>query len=261
MIIGINGFAGSGKDTVGSIIQYILSIVNETLLNHQKDFKDFVKASSSNVLTSGWEIKKFADPLKQVASILTGIPKHYFEDQEFKKTYMDEQWNFWKLSWNTWYGNNLEDEDTMEMYELFNTEQEALEFKHNHELSTASLHYIQPTVREFLQWLGTDAIRKHIHPNAWINAVMSDYKAPKMDQYNPSRWVFTDMRFPNEVQKVQEYGITIKVIRPGVEPTNAHISEVALKDWKFDYIINNDADIDTLINKVKIILKELKIIQ
>ena len=34
---------------------------------------------------SKWEIKKFAGKLKQIASLLTGIPIEKFEDQEFKK--------------------------------------------------------------------------------------------------------------------------------------------------------------------------------
>mgnify|MGYP002478018656 CR=1 FL=1 len=63
MIIGINGKIGAGKDTVGTIIQGLL------LTN---------KNQSS-------DIKKFAGKLKQIASILTGIPVKKFEDQEFKK--------------------------------------------------------------------------------------------------------------------------------------------------------------------------------
>ena len=68
MIIGINGYAGSGKDTVGTILQQI-----------DKD--------------SHWEIKKWAGKLKQVAELLTGIPVEKFEDQEFKKTNLGKQWN------------------------------------------------------------------------------------------------------------------------------------------------------------------------
>ncbi len=67
MIIGINGYAGSGKDTVGTILQQI-----------DKD--------------SHWEIKKWAGKLKQVAELLTGIPVEKFEDQEFKKTNLGKQW-------------------------------------------------------------------------------------------------------------------------------------------------------------------------
>ena len=68
MIISLSGYSGSGKDTVGTILQQI-----------DKD--------------SHWEIKKWAGKLKQVAELLTGIPVEKFEDQEFKKTNLGKQWN------------------------------------------------------------------------------------------------------------------------------------------------------------------------
>ena len=68
MIIGVSGYSGCGKDTVGTILQQI-----------DKD--------------SHWEIKKWAGKLKQVAELLTGIPVEKFEDQEFKKTNLGKQWN------------------------------------------------------------------------------------------------------------------------------------------------------------------------
>lgn len=39
------------------------------------------------------EIKKFAFKLKQIASILTGVPTAMFEDQEFKKLEMPKEWS------------------------------------------------------------------------------------------------------------------------------------------------------------------------
>jgi hypothetical protein len=68
MIIGVSGYSGCGKDTVGTILQQI-----------DRD--------------SHWEIKKWAGKLKQVAELLTGIPVEKFEDQEFKKTNLGKQWN------------------------------------------------------------------------------------------------------------------------------------------------------------------------
>ena len=68
MIIGVSGYSGCGKDTVGTILQQI-----------DKD--------------SHWEIKKWAGKLKQVAELLTGIPVEKFEDQESKKTNLGKQWN------------------------------------------------------------------------------------------------------------------------------------------------------------------------
>lgn len=59
-IIGINGYAGSGKDTVAQIIQEL-----------QPD--------------KNWQIKKFSGKLKQMASLITKVPAEKFEEQEFKE--------------------------------------------------------------------------------------------------------------------------------------------------------------------------------
>lgn len=70
MIIGISGRMGSGKNTVGEIIQKLCITNNGTQ----------------------FEQKAFAGKLKQIASLLTGISVEKFEDQEFKKQEMSEEW-------------------------------------------------------------------------------------------------------------------------------------------------------------------------
>jgi hypothetical protein len=57
MIIGLSGYAGVGKDTLA---KYIVE------------------------LDPSFEIKKFSGKLKEVASLLTGIPVDSFENQKFK---------------------------------------------------------------------------------------------------------------------------------------------------------------------------------
>lgn len=67
MIIGLSGYAKSGKDTVAEMIQEIQP--NE------------------------WQIKKFSGKLKTIASLLTGIPADKFEDQEFKQSTLGSEWD------------------------------------------------------------------------------------------------------------------------------------------------------------------------
>ncbi len=67
MILGINGYSGSGKDTIGKLLQDLYPEEN-------------------------WKIKKFAGKLKTVASLLSGIPQSNFEDQDFKKTLLGTEW-------------------------------------------------------------------------------------------------------------------------------------------------------------------------
>ena len=213
MIIGISGRIGSGKDTVGEIIQKLC------LTNNGPKF----------------EIKKFAGKLKQMASLLTGFPVEDFEDQEFKKSYLGGEWG-------------TVESNPLNAVPVF----ENIEF--NHLMS----------VRELLQKLGTEAIRDGLHPNAWVNALMCDYKRPKMSEYNPSNWIVTDVRFPNELEAIEDVkGLTIRVVRPQYETANfkpQHPSETALDDAKFNYEIINDGSIEDLIEKVRQILITEKII-
>lgn len=111
------------------------------------------------------------------------------------------------------------------------------------------------TIRTFLQKLGTETMREGLHQNTWANAFWYDY-----DEDN-NHWLITDIRFPNEYESVKDRnGIMIKVVRDIEIPKHEHESETALDSYRFDYVINNNKDINHLISEVEILLKDLKII-
>jgi len=88
-LIGINGLIGSGKDTVGKIIQYWTEYGlsgNGSCLEWLNTPNIFINRG----LYPSWQVKKFASKLKEICSILTGIPVEKFEDQEFKKMTFEE---------------------------------------------------------------------------------------------------------------------------------------------------------------------------
>ena len=234
MIIGINGKIGSGKDTVGSIIQGLIVAKEHNVLNPNFEWIEKYHINSS------FEIKKFAGKLKQTASLLTGIPIEKFEDQEFKKTYLGEEWN-------SPYNIPFSGPDFVE-------------------------HDGAMTVRTLLQRLGTEAMRDNLHENVWVNALFADYKMSYVqhpdieyvDHKAYPNWIITDMRFPNEMDAVyKREGCTIRVVRDYAlrggpeDPKNIHPSETALDDSHFDYEIINDGTIEDLIEKVReILIKE-----
>ena len=229
MIIGINGYAGSGKDTVGTIIQYLKAKPQNTSLEDVLDFPLTHQWWLEDMST--WEIKKWAGKLKAIASMLTGISQEKFEDQEFKKTNLGPEWNKTVRIFGEYYDGHVEDWTDVEK---------------------------PMSVRDFLQKLGTDAIRDGLHTNAWVNALMSDYK--KID-YNDDEqpehpnWIITDTRFPNEAQAIKDAGgLVIRVDRPGVKPINDHPTEIGLDGWKFDYKIANVSDLKALTGTVEMIL-------
>lgn len=135
------------------------------------------------------------------------------------------------------------------------------------------------TVREFLQLLGTECIRNNLHNNMWVAATFADYKPvqSKSDEemFEESlildstsvhvgypNWIITDTRFPNEAEAIKERGgIVIRVNRKSDRDNsdiNRHPSETGLDNWNFDYVIDNNGTIEDLIEKVRVILKNIK---
>jgi hypothetical protein len=112
------------------------------------------------------------------------------------------------------------------------------------------------TPRLLLQKIGTEGLRNNVHENIWVNATLASY-------CEKCNWVISDMRFPNEVIGVKKLnGITIRVNRPSISNSDEHSSETSLDNYKeFDYIIENDSDLESLKEKVKNILIDLDIIQ
>jgi hypothetical protein len=115
------------------------------------------------------------------------------------------------------------------------------------------------TVREFLQILGTECLRNGLHNNVWVNALFADYKPAKLSEYNPSKWVISDLRFPNEARAIKDRGgYIIRIDRPGVKPVNNHPSETALDNWDFDFRIANVSDLVSLEYSADFILKQIQ---
>lgn len=113
------------------------------------------------------------------------------------------------------------------------------------------------TIRDIMQVLGTNLLRQGFNNNIHVAATLGSIKENE-------KIIITDMRFPNELEAVKKHnGITIRINRGLVERTGKmiqepeHISETALDNAKFDYVIENDCTIDDLIEKVReILIKE-----
>ena len=109
------------------------------------------------------------------------------------------------------------------------------------------------TSREFLQYLGTDVMRK-IKDTIWV-----DYTIKSIIKEQAKVAIIPDVRFPNEVKAIHEAGgVVIRLTR---NPYNSdHNCETALNvenyDWSnFDYIVdNNNSSLTALcdqLNKIK----------
>lgn len=81
MIIGISGKIGSGKDTVATMIQFLIEFERITVqeksyqqrLSLYQEYIEFMDETSPK--QRGWEIRRFADKLKDIACLLIGCTR------------------------------------------------------------------------------------------------------------------------------------------------------------------------------------------
>jgi hypothetical protein len=202
-----------------------------------------------------WDIKKFAEKIKQIASMLTGIPVEKFDDQKFKETLLGEEWDRYLVNPFTYIDSKKEVEKIYPNGLKSNC------------WTLDEPRQINMSVREFLQTLGTECIRDHLHKNAWINAFWADYGYYEKDETGRvvfsrfPQWIITDVRFKNEKESIEDKGgVVIKLTRNS-DIKSTHQSETDLDKEKFAYIINNqDQSIEETYKEVERMLKHFKII-
>ena len=208
-VISISGKMQSGKDTVGSIIKYILYCKKYSLnLSYDQYLETIIEPYSS----FDWQIKRFAEPIKKIVCVLLNCTERELEDQEFKSTELGEEWWYYKGERN--------------LYSFL----KAIP-------ANTKLPLVKLTPRKLMQLLGTECGRKIIHPDLWVNALFSNYKGVQQTGFPHNahihgipteedevkygkiittypNWIITDCRFQNELTKVKEHGaITIYVSR------------------------------------------------
>lgn len=98
-----------------------------------------------------------------------------------------------------------------------------------------------PEVRRILENFGTNSIRK-LDPDFWVRMAVEKIQA------TDGPVVVTDVRFPNEADKIRELGgYVVRIVRPGFESApGAHICETALDGYEADVTFYNDSTIEAL---------------
>lgn len=80
-----------------------------------------------------------------------------------------------------------------------------------------------PEVRRLLQVIGTEAVRNIVGEDTWVNIAMRKIVEQLDEGHNV---VVTDVRFPNEAERIREVGGHIwRVVRAGQTSTDGHVSE------------------------------------
>lgn len=224
-IVGIKGFKGSGKDTVASMISYILhdgimkANYDTWLLYHKNGFVENDKI-----------IIHFADKLKNDIAAFCNIDRKLLDRQDIKE---ENYYNFKTGIVST----NIKDADY-----VINT---VLEYDN---LSTRLLlnnNNVSIKIRVLLQYYGTNVIRNHFWHNAFINYTIN--KA--FDIRNKlGQCIIADARFENECMTIKYYGG--KIIRVDRRVNNDNHESEQIKISQDDYVIDNTGTLVGLFYKV-----------
>ena len=255
-LIGISGKTQSGKDLLGQLINLKLTfgVLNQRLVD---------AIATKDLL---FDTVKYADKLKDVICVLLGCTRLQLEDDNYKNKILPSHWWYFKTK------NNI----------LLN---------YNDDKTLTGLELIKLTPRRMLQLFGTECGRQIIHPNIWINATFENYNpySARGSDYKSteSKWIITDVRFPNEAEAILDRGGTLIRINRSIQQrfpelwdkvlVNSknrfdsegmfltelykqdkllwkkltHESETALDDYdKFSNIIDNNLDLENLYDNV-----------
>lgn len=224
-LIAVSGVKGSGKDSVSSMLQYCLSVPKMfRQYFFYKNFRKWIKPKYKRIA--------FADPLKKMLSDLLNISLDKFYIREFKEGCII---NISTLE-GSWLGEKLSDSKFNKLVKQLDP----------------SLMESNLSLRQLLQYFGTEIMQKYFGKRVWINSTMQN-----RSEYT----IISDLRFIEEYNAVKEKkGVVIYINRPNYE-FGQHASEREMKELlendKYDFIIDNNGSIEDLFNQVKELVNDI----
>lgn len=240
LYIGLNGFAGSGKDTVAKILFAMLNNKWESF----EQFKEYYKSISSSTQFSTFnrssENEKecicvaFADQLKHICASIFGIPVERF--------YLNKS-NAWICINKDFQYTEIQPKDdniiTAEDFYIAT----------NNYMNSSIRYYM--SLREILVYVGTYMCQKSINKNIFINIVENNIKQ-KINRNSDIKYVIiTDVRFLHELDYIRnKSGITITITRDDVKQLD-NIAEHDLDyEEDYDFYIDNNGTYEDLFKQV-----------
>lgn len=248
-ILGISGKKGSGKNTLSNWL-HCLELVNLGIVSYAKldnlgrivvpsdvdgqivdgilDLSQPIVQNFLDEVGVSQVIKQysFADPLKQFCIKVLGLSWescYGTDEQKNQPTHLN--WEEMPGVITEFSANHLRVSNSTNV-ELMTNKARAI---------NCIYHQSGPmSGREILQWFGSDICRQ-IFGKCWINATLNQIK-----EDNSALAIITDIRFPNEVEGVQEVdGLVVRLTRM-ITTEDMHMSETKLDNYqKFDYILDN----------------------
>lgn len=229
-IVGIKGFKGSGKDTIASMISYIL---HDGIM--KANYDTWLLYHKNGFVENDEIIIHFADKLKDDIAEFCNIDRKLLDKQEIKE---ENYYNFKTGIVST----NIKDTDR-----VINNIGEI-----NYDnLSTLLLlnTNVSIKIRVLLQYYGTNVIRNHFWHNAFINYTMN--KAFDI-RNSKGQCIIADARFENdECKAIRDCGgMIIRVDRKSDNDNHDSHESEQITINKDDYVIDNTGTLVGLFYKV-----------
>lgn len=195
-LIGFIGKIGSGKDEVSNMFNHI----HETVLSKgDLSFDNYL----NNKRNGEYKNVKFANELKKLIANLLGVPVEKLEDREFKNTPIKSM-ELKKIT----FGTNIEGENPATYSVNISSEFGEAKYHQKPNYSIISEEVIEVTPRWLMINIGTEAFRNIISKDWWVMQTFKNYT-------EESKWIISDVRFPNEADTVKHYkGLNIAIKRP-----------------------------------------------
>lgn len=232
-IVGIKGFKGSGKDTVASMISYILhdgimkASYDTWLLYHKNDF-----------IENDEIIIHFADKLKDDIAAFCNIDRKLLNRQDIKENYY---YNF---------KTGIVSTSTKEVLYVIDNWNDAI-LKYDDLASYLVLYNnnVSIKIRVLLQYYGTNIIRNHFWREAFIRYTIN--KAFDI-RNSKGQCIIADARFDNdECKAIKDCGgIIIRVDRKSSNDNHESHESEQITVNKDDYVIDNTGTLVGLFYKV-----------
>lgn len=236
MKIAIVGRKGSGKDTTASFIRYfVLGGIDVSTLpdDNKKEDKNYIFRSIMKMSNnSDISIIRFADSLKDFLSFIYKIPREHFEYPYKNNIFYRKDYDVQKivrcLNGVSYRGTDIKP------------------FQPNDDIKNYA------SIRTIMQ-LESEKFKKGFGEDFFIKQLFK-----KMNQ---SVVIVPDCRFNNEFEALRDKGFIFIKIRNPNEEKDSHNSEnqaVNIADEHFDYVIDNNEDLEKLFYICKNIAGDLK---